>query len=153
DEKIYLEFSTQQVAAMGLDVNALISALQQQNALVPSGVVDSGPERIQIRVSGEFTSEESLKSVNFRSGTRFFRLSDIATVRRTYAEPPQPTFRYNGRHAIGLAVAMTTGGDVTALGHNLKQRVGELERDLPAGIDMHLVADQPHVVHEAVGEF
>jgi multidrug efflux pump len=153
DEKIYLEFSTQQVAAMGLDVNALISALQQQNALVPSGVVDAGPERIQIRVSGEFTSEASLKSVSFRSGSRFFRLSDIATVRRTYVDPPQPMFRYNGQPAIGLAVAMTTGGDAMALGHNLKHRVAGLVRDLPVGVDMHLVADQPHVVHEAVGEF
>jgi multidrug efflux pump subunit AcrB len=80
DEKIYLEFSTQQIAALGLDVNALISALQAQNAVTPSGVVDAGPERIAIRVSGEFTSEASLKAVNFRSGTRFFRLSDIATV-------------------------------------------------------------------------
>jgi multidrug efflux pump subunit AcrB len=153
DEKIYLEFSTQQVAAMGLDVNALISALQAQNALVPSGVADSGPERIQIRVSGEFTSEVSLKSINFRSGSRFFRLSDIATVKRTYVDPPQPMFRYNGQPAIGLAVAMTAGGDVMALGHNFKHRVAELVRELPVGIDMHLVADQPHVVHEAVGEF
>ena len=107
----------------------------------------------RIRVSGEFTSEASLKSINFRSGSRFFRLSDIATVKRTYVDPPQPMFRYNGQPAIGLAVAMTTGGDVMALGHNFKHRVAELVRDLPVGIDMHLVADQPHVVHEAVGEF
>ena len=66
DEKIYLEFSTQQMAALGLDANSLMQALQAQNALVPSGTVDAGPERIAIRVSGEFTSEDSLKAVNFR---------------------------------------------------------------------------------------
>ena len=62
DEKIYLEFSTQQIAALGLDVNALVQTLQAQNAVVPSGIVDAGPERIAIRVSGDFTSEESLKA-------------------------------------------------------------------------------------------
>ena len=153
DEKIYLEFSIQQMAALGLDANALMQVLQAQNALVPSGTVDSGPERIAIRVSGEFTSEESLKAVNFRFNNRFFRLSDIATVKRAYVDPAQPMFRYNGEPAIGLAVAMTVGGDVLALGRNVKDKVAELARELPVGIDMQLVADQPHVVHEAVGEF
>ncbi len=153
DEKIYLEFSVQQIAALGIDASTLVQTLQTQNALVPSGVVDAGPERIAIRVSGEFTSEASLNAVNFRSNTRFFRLSDIAKVKRTYVDPPQPMFRYNGQPAIGLAISMTAGGDALALGHNVKTRIEELTRDLPIGADLHLVADQPHVVHEAVGEF
>ena len=124
DEKIYLEFSTQQMAALGIDVNALVQALQAQNAVVPSGVVEAGPERIAIRVSGGFTSEESLKAINFRSNNRFFRLSDIAQVKRGYVDPPQPMFRYNGEPAIGLAVAMAAGGDALALGRNIKERVG-----------------------------
>src|SRR5215475_3786589 len=141
------------MAALGLDANSLMQALQAQNALVPSGTVDSGPERIAIRVSGDFTSEESLKAVNFRFNNRFFRLSDIATVKRTYVDPPQPMFRFNSQPAIGLAVSMTVGGDVLALGHDVKDKVAALARELPVGIDVHLVADQPHVVHEAVGEF
>jgi multidrug efflux pump subunit AcrB len=153
DEKIYLEFSTQQMAALGLEANALIQTLQAQNALVPSGTVDAGPERIAVRVSGEFTSEESLKGINFRFNNRFFRLSDIATVKRAYVDPAQPMFRYNGQPAIGLAIAMTTGGDALALGQNLKQRVAEVTRELPVGVELDLVADQPHVVKEAVGEF
>ena len=153
DERIYLEFSTQQIAALGLDSNSLVQVLQTQNALVPSGAVDAGPERIAVRVSGSFTSEQSLKAINFRFQDRFIRLSDIATVRRGYADPQQPVFRYNGEPAIGLAVSMAAGGDVLALGHNVKARAAELARDLPVGIDMHLVADQPAVVHEAVGEF
>ena len=153
DEKIYLEFSTQQIAALGLEANSLIQTLQAQNALVPSGTVDAGPERIAIRVSGEFTSEDSLKAINFRANNRFFRLSDIATVKRTYVDPAQPMFRYNGQPAIGLAVAMTAGGDVLSLGHNVKAKMADLVRELPVGVDVHLVADQPHVVKEAVGEF
>ena len=153
DEKIYLEFSTQRLAALGLDVNAIMQTLQAQNAVTPSGIVDAGPERIAIRVSGSFDSEASLRAVNFRSGTRYFKLSDIAEVRRTYVDPPQPMFRYNGTPALALAISMARNGDVLALGENLKHRVEQVTASLPLGIDVHLVADQPHVVKEAVGEF
>src|SRR6201988_1353189 len=93
DEKIYLEFSTQQLAAMGLDISELIQTLQAQNAIQPSGIVNADVEKIAIHVSGQFTSEESLKAVNFRFNGRFFRLSDIAKVRRDYVDPQQPMFR------------------------------------------------------------
>src|SRR4029450_4755432 len=83
----------------------------------------------------------------------FFRLGDIPTVKRAYVAPAQPMFRYNGQSAIGIAISMTSGGDVLALGHNVKERVAQPPPELPIGVDMQLVADQPHVVHEAVGEF
>ena len=153
DEKVYLEFSTQQLAAMGLDISELIQTLQAQNAIQPSGTLDSDAEKIAIRVSGQFTSEESLKAVNFRFNGRFFHLSDIAKVQRGYADPQQPIFRYNGRSAVGLAVSMRKNGDVLAFGEHLKERLAKVTADLPAGIEPHLVANQPEVVEEAVGEF
>jgi multidrug efflux pump len=153
DEKIYLEFSTQLLASLGLDANALAQTLQTQNAVTPSGVIDAGPERIAIRVSGGFTSEESLKAISFRHNNRLVRLSDVATVKRGTIDPPQPMFRYNGQAAIGLAVSMAKSGDAEALGSNIKRRIAALHADLPIGIDVHLVADQPHVVQEAVSEF
>src|SRR6202047_623858 len=153
DEKIYLEFSTQQLAPMGLDVSQLIQTLQQQNAIQPSGTVNADVEKIAIRVSGQFTSEESLKAVNFRVNGRFFRLSDIAKVRRDYVDPQQPMFRYNGIPAIGLAISMKKSADVLAFGEHMKERLARATADLPVGIESHLVADQPQVVEEAVGEF
>ena len=127
DEKIYLEFSTQQLAAMGLDISELIQTLQAQNAIQPSGTVDSDAEKIAIRVSGQFMSEESLKTINFRFNGRFFRLSDIAKVQRGYADPQQPIFRYNGRAAIGLAISMRKNGDVLAFGEHLKERLAKAD--------------------------
>lgn len=153
DEKIFLEFSTKQMAALGIDTASLIDSLEAQNAIVPSGVIDAGGERISVRVSGSFGSEAGLRSVNFRSGNRFYKLSDIAEIRRGYADPPQPMFRYNGEQAIGLAISMTAGGDVLALGEALEKTMKQIEADLPIGIDTHLVSNQPHVVEEAVGEF
>ncbi|ANT51313.1 efflux RND transporter permease subunit [Mesorhizobium amorphae] len=153
DEKIYLEFSTQKVAALGLDVGSLSQALQAQNALTPSGTVDAGPERIAIRVTGEFTSEESLKAINFYANGHYFRLGDVAEVKRSYSDPAQQQFRFNGEPAIGIAIAMTSGGDALALGEHVKDKVAEMQRELPAGVDLRLVADQSHVVEESVGEF
>ena len=153
DEKIYLEFSTQQLAAMGLDISNLITTLQAQNAIQPSGTVDAGAEKIAIRVSGQFTSEESLNTINFRANGRFFRLSDIAKVRRAYADPQQPMFRFNGAPAIGLGISMAKNGNVLTFGEHMKERLAKPTATLPVGIESHLVADQPHVVEEAVGEF
>jgi multidrug efflux pump subunit AcrB len=153
DEKIYLEFSTQQLAAMGLNISQLTETLQAQNAIQPSGTVDAGAEKIAIRVSGQFTSEESLNAINFRVNGRFFRLSDIAKVRRTYVDPQQPMFRFNGTPAIGLAISMTKNANVLEFGEHVKERLAQLTAALPVGIESHLVADQPQVVEEAVGEF
>ncbi|TIU99541.1 MAG: efflux RND transporter permease subunit [Mesorhizobium sp.] len=153
DEKIYLEFSTQKVAALGLDVGKLSQALQAQNALTPSGTVDAGPERIAIRVSGEFTSEDSLKAINLYANGHYFRLGDVAEVKRAYSDPPQPMFRFNDRPAVGIAISMTSGGDALALGENVKEKMHEMAAELPVGVELGLVADQSHVVEESVGEF
>jgi multidrug efflux pump len=106
-----------------------------------------------IRVSGAFRSENDILDVNFLSNGRLIRLRDIAEVRRALADPPQPMFRVNGKPAIGLAIAMRDGGDILALGRNVKQAIGETIADLPLGIDATLVSDQPVVVRTAIGEF
>jgi multidrug efflux pump len=153
DEKVYLEYSSQQLASLGIDPNTLIQTLQAQNAVVPSGTVEATAERIAVRVTGGFETAKSLQSINFSHNGRNFRLSDLAKIKRTYADPPQPLFRYSGEPAIGLAISMVKNGDVLALGENLAHLIREITADLPNGIDVHLVANQPHVVEEAVGEF
>jgi multidrug efflux pump len=82
DEQIFLEFSAQRLAALGLDYPALVAALQAQNAVQPAGILQTGDERISLRVSGAFESELDLLGVNFVAGDRIVRLGDIAEVRR-----------------------------------------------------------------------
>ncbi|HJQ59248.1 MAG TPA: efflux RND transporter permease subunit [Vineibacter sp.] len=153
DEVIFLEFSTRQIAALGLDQQTVLRALQTQNAIKPSGVVETGAERVSVRVTGQFADEDSLRSVNLRLNDRFFRLSDIATISRGYADPPQPLFRYNGQPAIGLAIGMKTNGNLLEFGEALKAQMAKIIGELPVGVGVHLVADQPVVVEEAVGGF
>ena len=153
DERVYVEFSTEQLAGLGIDRSALIAALQAQNAVTPAGVVQTGDEKILVRVSGAFRSEQDLLAVNFVANHRIIRLGDIAHVTRGPADPAQPMFRVNGREGIGLAIAMRKGGDVLALGRNVAQAMAEITENLPVGIEPTLVADQPVTVEHAVDDF
>ncbi|EXL09391.1 ACR family transporter [Aquamicrobium defluvii] len=153
DEAIYLEFSTRQVAALGLDQQAILDSLQAQNAITPSGVVQAGPERISVQVSGQFTSEEDLRAVNLRVNDRFFRLSDVATITRGYVDPPKSLFRVNGETAIGLAIGMKPNGNLLEFGTALEALMQKTMNDLPVGIAVTKVADQPEVVDHAVSGF
>ncbi|MBV9965296.1 MAG: efflux RND transporter permease subunit, partial [Alphaproteobacteria bacterium] len=153
DERVYVEFSTEQLAGLGIDRAALIAALQAQNAVAPAGVVQTGNEKILVRVSGAFESERDILAVNFVANGRMIRLGDIARVTRGPADPAQPMFRVNGKEAIGLAIAMRTGGDVLALGRNVERAMAEITANLPVGIEPTLVADQPVTVEHAVDDF
>jgi multidrug efflux pump subunit AcrB len=153
DEKIFVEFSMKELASLGIDRSALIAALEAQNIVRPAGIIQTGKESVLIRVSGAFTSEQDVANVNFAVGGRMLRLSDIATIRRGFSDPPQPMFRVNGKDAIGLAIAMRDGGDILALGRNIQTVMAEIRRDLPFGIEPILVADQSVTVEAAIDEF
>lgn len=153
DEVIYLNFSTRKLAALGLDQNQVVQALQAQNAVTPAGVIEAGPERISVRTSGQFHSEQDLRQVNLRVGERFYRLADIADIERGYSDPPTPLFRFNGQPAIGLAIAMQDGGNIQTFGKALHARMDEVTGDLPIGVGVHVVSDQAQVVEKAVGGF
>ncbi len=152
-EVIYLNFSIRKLAALGIDQRQVLQSLQAQNSVTPAGVMEAGPERIAVRASGQFSNEQDLEAVNLRFGDRFFRLSDLATIERRYADPPSSLFRFNGQPAIGLAVAMKQGGNIQAFGTQLQQRIDDLTTELPLGIDVHLVSSQANVVEKAIGGF
>lgn len=153
DEVIYLEFSTDRLAALGLNQQAVQATLAEQNALIPSGVIDSGPERVLVRIGGQFSGAQSLEDINLRVGDRFFRLADVADIRRTYQEPASALFRFKGEEAIGLAVGMRKGANIIDFGVAMDAVIAKAQAELPIGVEIHQVADQPAVVDEAVGRF
>ena len=153
DETFYLNFSTRKLAALGLDQQHVLESLQAQNAVTPAGVIEAGPERMSVRTSGQFQTTEDLEAVNLRVNDRFYRLADVAEITRGYVDPASPMFHYNGKPAIGLAIAMNDGGNIQAFGKQLHQRIDELTAELPVGVDVHMVSDQAQVVEVAVGGF
>ena len=153
DEEIYLEFSPSRLAALGLNQEEVVATLANQNAIAPSGVIESGPERILVRVDGQFDDSNAIAAVNLRIGDRFFNLADVATVRRSYEDPPKELFRFDGKPAIGLQIGMKAGGNILEFGAQVDALMDKVAADLPVGIEMAKFADQPHVVDEAVSHF
>ena len=153
DQKFYLEFDNRQLAGLGVTRDQIIQTLREQNAVTPSGVVQTDQEKFAVRVSGSFNSIEELKRINLFANGKFFRLADVATIKEGYADPPQPMFRFNGEPAIGLAISMAQGGNNLVFGEAVAHKMAEITHNLPIGIEPHLVADQSVVVEEAVGGF
>jgi len=153
DQKFYLEFDNRQLAGLGVTRDQIIQSLREQNAVTPSGVVQTNQEKFAVRVSGSFNSTDDLKRINLFAGGKFFRLADVATITEGYADPPQPMFRFDGEPAIGLAISMAQGGNNLTFGEAVAHKMAQITANLAIGIEPHLVADQPVVVEEAVGGF
>jgi multidrug efflux pump subunit AcrB len=153
DQKFYLEFDTHQLAGLGVSRDEVIASLQEQNAVTPSGIVQTGLQKYAIRVSGAFNSVDDLKRINLYVNGKFFRLADVATISKGYVDPPQPMFRFDGEPAVGLAISMAQGGNNLVFGEAVAHKMDQIIAKLPVGIEAHLVADQPVVVEEAVGGF
>ena len=153
DEKIFVEISHTKLASLGLDPLLIFDALQKQNGMAPAGFFETPSDRIRLRVSGDLTSVESVSAIGVQAGGKLFRLGDIASVKRGLVDPPAPRMRVQGEPAIGVAIAMNKGGDVIRLGDRLRSEVSRLQRDLPTGIDIHVVADQPEIVRQSINLF
>ncbi|MBI2380344.1 MAG: efflux RND transporter permease subunit [Gammaproteobacteria bacterium] len=152
-EKIYIESSDAKLATLGIDPALIINTLQNQNVMISAGDVSTETDRVFLRVSGDFKSVEHLKEIGIRAGGNTFRLGDIGKIYRAYSDPPTTRMRYRGEEAIGLAISMKAGGDIIELGRHLREAMDRIEADLPKGIDVHPVSDQPAVVKSSIGEF
>jgi multidrug efflux pump len=158
-EKVFVEISQKRLAQLGLDLNQVVVQLGAQNAVEGAGVLNAGSENLQVRVGGQFSSVEELKrfpirAVNTQTGAAsLIQLSDIASIRRDYADPPTVKVRHQGGDVVALGVSMAKGGDIIALGRALKATMAQVQADLPVGITVEQVQDQPTAVSKSVGEF
>ena len=153
DEKVWIELSNLKLATLGLPLAAVQQALQEQNAVNATSFFETPSERVQLRVSGRFDSVEQIRDFPIRVGERTFRIGDIARVHRGFADPPAPRMRFMGEDALGLAVAMQPGGDILQLGKALQAEFAHISQELPAGMQLRKVSDQPAAVKAGVGEF
>ena len=153
DEKIYVEFSDKRLAQLGLDSVQVGAALQAQNSVVPAGTVITPSRNVPLRVSGKFNSIAEIEALPLYINGNTFRVGDVANVTRTYQDPPEFKMRFNGKEVIGLGIKMNKKGDVLELGKNLESAMARVQAELPVGIDVAQVANQPRVVRTAIGEF
>ncbi|MDO9145445.1 efflux RND transporter permease subunit [Rhodoferax sp.] len=153
DEKLYIEISQQRLAQLGLDLNAVLAQLNQQNAVVSAGSVQTPLDVLQVRVAGQFKAVEDLRAMPIRAGSRQLRLGDIADIKRDYVDPPTVKVHFQGEPVIALGVSMSKGGDIIALGKALTEAVQHIEKTLPLGVSLGQIQDQPKSVATSVNEF
>ncbi|MGY4829405.1 efflux RND transporter permease subunit [Sphaerotilaceae bacterium SBD11-9] len=153
DEKIFIEISQKRLAQLGLDFNAVLAQLGQQNAVESAGTINAPTDYVQVRVGGQFNSVEQLKNFAIRANGASFKLGDIAQVKRAYVDPPQVKVRHQGKEVIALGISMAKGGDIIEMGQSLKLATAAIRDDLPAGLELYQFQNQSTVVARSVNEF
>ena len=152
-EKIYIEMENAKLAQLGLDPNIIAQTLQAQNATTPSGMIETASDNLYLRVTGMFENTNDIRNTPIQANGRTFRLGDIAKVTRTYSDPIDPKMFYNGQPSIGISLAMEMGGNILTLGKDLDYTVNHIKKELPAGMQLDQVVNQPKVVEKSINEF
>lgn len=152
-QEIYVEMDQNKLASFGMRPSDVFAMLQQQGAMMPAGMIHTDSRNVAIRVEGLLDTVESLKELPIHVGERSFHLGDVATVTQMYADPETSLMYFNGKPAVGIAVSMAPGGNNLVLGKNLEKEIEKEKAELPAGLDIEQVADQPSVVNDSIHEF
>lgn len=152
-QEIYVEMDQNKLASFGMRPSDVFAMLQQQGAMMPAGMIHTDSRNVAVRVEGLLDTVESLKELPIHVGERSFHLGDVATVTQMYADPETSLMYFNGKPAVGIAVSMALGGNNLVLGKNLEKEIEKEKSELPAGLDIEQVADQPSVVNDSIHEF
>jgi len=152
-EKINILFSQQKFAQLGVPFEQIVNQIATQNGIESAGVLVTPLENLQVRVTGGLKTIKQLEDLSLRAGNTTFRLGDFATVQRAYEDPPHDKMRFNGKDVIGLGVSMEKGGNIIELGKGLEKTVDRIRSQLPVGIELQRVSNQPAAVTASVGEF
>ena len=152
-EIVYVEIERTKLSELGISPQIISETLASQNSMTPAGMVETSSDNVYLRVTGIFDAVDEIKSLPINANGKIFRLGDIAKVERKFADPPEPKMFFNGKPAIGISVAMEDGGNILRLGENLDKMEAQIQAELPLGLELQQVSDQPEVVRESIGEF
>ena len=152
-EIVYVEIEQTKLSELGISPQTISDTLAAQNSMTPAGMVDTSSDNVYLRVTGIFDSVEEIKNLPINADGKIFKLADIAKVERRFSEPPAPKMFFNGKPAIGIAIAMEDGGHILKLGENLDVMIEKIQSELPLGLEIFQVSDQPEVVKESIGDF
>ncbi|WP_443682710.1 efflux RND transporter permease subunit, partial [Phascolarctobacterium succinatutens] len=152
-EKIFVQMQTAKLSQLGLDINSIANTIKAQTSVNASGMIEADTANSYLRITGSPDSVENIAAIPINANGRVFRLGDIATITRSYADPPETMMYYNGKPAVGIALSMEDGGDNIKLGENLAKEIARIQKELPLGLELNQVANQPEVVKKSISEF
>src|SRR6476620_7179927 len=122
-ERVYLEFSHERLAALGVTPQVIAESLRSQNTIVPAGSIDTRGDRVLVRISGQFASEDDIRNVPIAADGRVIKLGDFTTITRGFEDPPTYTIRHNGQQVLMIGIVMTNDGNIVDLGEAIEGAV------------------------------
>ena len=152
-ERVFVEFDYARLATLGVAPQDVFAALSRQNAVTPAGSIDTSGPQMFLRLDGALDDLQAIRETPIVSSGRSLRLSDIATVRRGYEDPPTLLVRHDGEPSLVLNVVMTDGWNGLKLGHALGVEEAKLPAGLPVGVTLTKVINQAAVIEDAIDEF
>lgn len=153
DKSLDVTINKDKLASYQVSTQQLLTALKQQSAMVPAGMVNTDTNNVYLRINGVFDSVDAVKNMPVRINNQTIRLGDIADVTMTYKDPSSPQFYYEGKPAIGIAISMDAGANNIEFGKAIDTKLKELKTTIPAGLSLDQVSNQPHIVKESIGDF
>lgn len=153
EKSLDVTINKDKLASYQVSTQQLLTALKQQSAMVPAGMVNTDTNNVYLRINGVFDSVDEVKNMPIRINNQTIRLGDIADVTMTYKDPSSPQFYYEGKPAIGIAISMDAGANNIEFGKAIDTKLKELKTTIPAGLSLDQVSNQPHIVKESIGDF
>lgn len=153
EKSLDVTINKDKLASYQVSTQQLLTALKQQSAMVPAGMVNTDTNNVYLRINGVFDSVDAVKNMPIRINNQTIRLGDIADVTMTYKDPSSPQFYYEGKPAIGIAISMDAGANNIEFGKAIDTKLKELKTTIPAGLSLDQVSNQPHIVKESIGDF
>ena len=153
EKSLDVTINKDKLASYQVSTQQLLTALKQQSAMVPAGMVNTDTNNVYLRINGVFDSVDAVKNMPIRINNQTIRLGDIADVTMTYKDPSSPQFYYEGKPAIGIAISMDAGANNIEFGNAIDTKLNELKTTIPAGLNLDQVSNQPHIVKESIGDF
>ena len=153
EKSLDVTINKDKLASYQVSTQQLLTALKQQSAMVPAGMVNTDTNNVYLRINGVFDSVDAVKNMPIRINNQTIRLGDIADVTMTYKDPSSPQFYYEGKPAIGIAISMDAGANNIEFGKAIDTKLKELKTTIPAGLNLDQVSNQPHIVKESIGDF
>lgn len=152
-ERIYVEFSHERLATLGIGPQEVFAALNGQNALTPAGSVETKGSQVFLRLDGALNQLDKIRETPIVAQGRTLKLSDVTTVTRGYEDPATFLIRNGGEPALLLGIVMRDGWNGLDLGKALDAEVGTINTELPLGMSLTKVTDQAVNISSAVDEF
>ncbi|EQB3643095.1 efflux RND transporter permease subunit [Raoultella ornithinolytica] len=152
-ERIYISFSHERLATVGLSPQDIFNALNSQNALTPAGSIETRGAQIFIRLDGAFDELQKIRDTPFIAQGKTLKLSDVATVERGYEDPPTLQIRNQSEPALLLGIVMREGWNGLALGKALDAEAAKINAAMPLGLTLTKVTDQSVNIGASVDEF